>query len=195
MVPTAAGLICRRTRPVLSISLISTGGFAKPYIRASRRLPLHLVLAHHYLPHTTVDSDFSPSMAASIEKRAPSLSESDKDKEASIEKQEHPKAGVSVTVYNGDVDTSGVDEKKLLRKMDLALIPWLSFLYLLSFLDRTSIGKCVFLCFKKSAIGMFTDLISSQREGNILYQVQFCSEVEVRRILAVPPRTGPAYDR
>jgi len=100
-------------------------------------------------------------MAASIEKRAPSLSGSDKDKEASIEKREHAKAGVSVSVYNGDVDTSGVDEKKLLRKMDLALIPWLSFLYLLSFLDRTSIGKCVFLCLKKSAIGMFTDLISS----------------------------------
>ena len=91
-----------------------------------------------------MDSDFSPFMAASIEKRAPSLSGSDKDKEASIEKQEHAKAGVSVAVYNEDVDTSGVDEKKLLRKMDLALIPWLSFLYLLSFLDRTSIGKCVF---------------------------------------------------
>jgi len=87
-------------------------------------------------------------MSATIEKQAPSLSESDKDKEASIEKQEHPKAGV--TVYNEDVDTSGVDEKKLLRKMDLALIPWLSFLYLLSFLDRTSIGKCVFLCLRIS---------------------------------------------
>jgi len=42
---------------------------------------------------------------------------------------------------------------------------------------------------------MFTDLILSQREGNILYQVQFYFEVEVRWILAVPPRTGPAYDR
>ena len=42
-----------------------------------------------------------------------------------------------------DIDTSGVDEKKLLRKIDLQLIPWLSLLYLLSFLDRTSIGKCV----------------------------------------------------
>jgi len=91
-----------------------------------------------------MDSDFSPSMAARIEKRASSLSGSDKDKGTSIEKQEHAKAGVSITVYNEDVDTSGVDEKKLLRKMDLALIPWLSFLYLLSFLDRTSIGKCVF---------------------------------------------------
>lgn len=32
-------------------------------------------------------------------------------------------------------------EKKLLRKIDIALIPWLSLLYLLSFLDRTSIGN------------------------------------------------------
>ena len=44
-------------------------------------------------------------------------------------------------LYNADVDISGVDEKKLMRKIDIALIPWLSFLYLLSFLDRTSIGK------------------------------------------------------
>ncbi|TRM57905.1 major facilitator superfamily domain-containing protein [Schizophyllum amplum] len=40
-----------------------------------------------------------------------------------------------------DIDTSGVDEKKLLRKIDMQLIPWLSLLYLLSFLDRTSIGN------------------------------------------------------
>jgi hypothetical protein len=39
------------------------------------------------------------------------------------------------------IDTSGVDERKLVRKIDLALIPWLSLLYLLSFLDRTSIGN------------------------------------------------------
>ena len=44
-------------------------------------------------------------------------------------------------IFNPDVDTSGVDERKLIRKIDMALIPWLSFLYLLSFLDRTSIGK------------------------------------------------------
>jgi hypothetical protein len=44
-------------------------------------------------------------------------------------------------IFNPEVDTSGVDERKLIRKIDMALIPWLSFLYLLSFLDRTSIGK------------------------------------------------------
>jgi hypothetical protein len=47
----------------------------------------------------------------------------------------------SVPLYNAHIDVSGVDEKKLLRKMDLWLIPWLSILYLLSFLDRTSIGN------------------------------------------------------
>lgn len=44
-------------------------------------------------------------------------------------------------VYNEQVDTSAIDEKALVRKLDLRLIPWLSFLYLLSFLDRTSIGN------------------------------------------------------
>jgi hypothetical protein len=34
-----------------------------------------------------------------------------------------------------------LDEKKILRKMDLHLIPMLSLLYLLSFLDRGNIGN------------------------------------------------------
>jgi hypothetical protein len=32
-------------------------------------------------------------------------------------------------------------EKKLVRKLDFRLIPWPTFLYLLSFLDRTNIGN------------------------------------------------------
>lgn len=72
-------------------------------------------------------------MSTTPEKRASSPAS---DPEASSENEK-----AKITVYNEDVDTSGVDEKKLLWKMDLALIPWLSFLYLLSFLDRTSIGK------------------------------------------------------
>lgn len=46
-----------------------------------------------------------------------------------------------IAVYNAHVDVSGVDEAKLVRKMDWRLLPWLSLLYLLSFLDRTSIGN------------------------------------------------------
>ena len=46
-----------------------------------------------------------------------------------------------VPLYNEHVDISGVDERKLVRKLDFRLISWLSLLYLLSFLDRTSIGN------------------------------------------------------
>ena len=46
-----------------------------------------------------------------------------------------------VVVYNACLDISAVDEAKLVRKLDWRLIPWLSLLYLLSFLDRTSIGN------------------------------------------------------
>jgi MFS family permease len=43
-----------------------------------------------------------------------------------------------------NVESAGWDEtttKKLIRKIDLALIPFLALLYLLSFLDRTNIGN------------------------------------------------------
>ncbi|KAK2731985.1 hypothetical protein FQN57_003046 [Myotisia sp. PD_48] len=40
-----------------------------------------------------------------------------------------------------DPDFGDIDEKKILRKMDLRLIPMLALLYLLSFLDRGNIGN------------------------------------------------------
>jgi len=40
------------------------------------------------------------------------------------------------TWTGNDVDFSGVDEARVLRKMDIRLIPVLAVLYLLSFLDR-----------------------------------------------------------
>lgn len=44
-------------------------------------------------------------------------------------------------IYRPEVDVSGVNEKGLLRKIDLHVIPWLAFLYLLNFPDRGSIGN------------------------------------------------------
>ena len=44
-------------------------------------------------------------------------------------------------IYRPDVDTSGIDERKLLRKIDWHVVPWLSVLYLLNFLDRGNIGN------------------------------------------------------
>src|ERR1700709_1133053 len=41
----------------------------------------------------------------------------------------------------GDIDFSGVDEAKTLRKMNIRLIPVLAVLYLLAFLDRGNIGN------------------------------------------------------
>jgi MFS family permease len=51
---------------------------------------------------------------------------------------------------NVGLDVSQVDERKLVRKIDLRLIPWLSLLYLLSFLDRTSIGNAKLYGLEKS---------------------------------------------
>ena len=40
-----------------------------------------------------------------------------------------------------DGDHHHVDERKLLRKLDLRLLPVTGMLYLLSFLDRTNVGN------------------------------------------------------
>ena len=47
----------------------------------------------------------------------------------------------ATSIYNAHMDVSGVDDAKLVRKIDWWLIPWLSTLYLLTFLDRMSIGN------------------------------------------------------
>ncbi|KAH7021930.1 major facilitator superfamily transporter [Ilyonectria destructans] len=64
------------------------------------------------------------------------------------QKKEHggiPTSSHGIEVeYSSDPDRSGFDQvstKKLLRKIDWTLIPFLALLYLLSFLDRTNIGN------------------------------------------------------
>ncbi|TKY85821.1 hypothetical protein EX895_005362 [Sporisorium graminicola] len=49
--------------------------------------------------------------------------------------------GYAADSVDGEGFPAHVDEKKLMRKVDLRLIPWLSVLYLLSFLDRSAIGN------------------------------------------------------
>ncbi|THH06942.1 hypothetical protein EW145_g3739 [Phellinidium pouzarii] len=58
------------------------------------------------------------------------------------------RSGSSATVDLSDPDrdfdalaTSSVIESKLMRKIDLYIIPWLALLYLLNFLDRSNIGN------------------------------------------------------
>jgi len=44
-------------------------------------------------------------------------------------------------VYHPEIDMSDIDEKKLMRKVDWHVIPWLALLYLLSYLDRGNVGN------------------------------------------------------
>src|SRR6267154_1691165 len=44
-------------------------------------------------------------------------------------------------LYCPEVDISAIDPHKLKRKIDIQLLPWLTLLYLMNFLDRGSIGN------------------------------------------------------
>jgi len=61
-------------------------------------------------------------------------------------------------------------DKALLWKLDIALIPWLSFLYLISFLDRTNIGnaKVVSSLARRVRQPTFADIISKDGLTNDL---------------------------
>ena len=86
-----------------------------------------------------VTQQSSSAAASTQEQEASSL-----DKEASLDKGSSLRVvddPHKVPLYNPHVDVSAVDERKLMRKIDLRLVPWLALLYLLSFLDRTGIGK------------------------------------------------------
>jgi len=48
---------------------------------------------------------------------------------------------VQETVYRPEVDTSGVNGRKLMWKIDWHTVPWLAFLYFLNSLDRGNIGN------------------------------------------------------
>ncbi|KIP07137.1 hypothetical protein PHLGIDRAFT_431325 [Phlebiopsis gigantea 11061_1 CR5-6] len=92
----------------------------------------------------------------------------DKGRINEVERAEAADATARAQLYNPDVDVSGVDEKKLMRKLDLWLVPWLSFLYLLSFLDRTSIGNA-------KLYGLETSLGISDTQYNIALTIFFFS--------------------
>ncbi|KAK5173423.1 uncharacterized protein LTR77_002104 [Saxophila tyrrhenica] len=59
-------------------------------------------------------------------------------------------------------------DKKLVRRLDLMLIPWLSFLYLVSFLDRTNIGNA-------KIDGLIKDLNMTSGEYNACLSLFFVS--------------------
>ena len=56
-------------------------------------------------------------------------------------KLKHDQDSSNIDVGNGALTTTDPTDKKLLRKLDLHLIPTMTLLYLLSFLDRVNIGQ------------------------------------------------------
>ena len=60
---------------------------------------------------------------------------------SSVKKEKYDVEELSAGLASPQDDLANIDEKKLVRKIDFVLIPWLSFLYLVAFLDRTSIGN------------------------------------------------------
>ncbi|KAI9454442.1 MFS general substrate transporter [Russula earlei] len=59
--------------------------------------------------------------------------------EGKVELEDSPPS--PLCLYRPDVDISAVDPRKLKRKIDFRLVPWLTLLYLMNFLDRGSIGN------------------------------------------------------
>ena len=66
-------------------------------------------------------------------------------------------------------------ERKLLWKLDFRLIPWLSLLYLLSFLDRTNIGNAKIQGVKASNILLLTESVDYGLEHDE-YPIQSVSD-------------------
>ncbi|KIJ68580.1 hypothetical protein HYDPIDRAFT_82841 [Hydnomerulius pinastri MD-312] len=69
-------------------------------------------------------------------------------------------------LYRPEVDTSEVDERKLLWKIDIRVVPWLSLLYLLNSLDRGAIGNA-------KLYGLEADLHISDKQYLIALTVFF----------------------
>lgn len=64
------------------------------------------------------------------------------DREAQAHDDDHVHSSHNNSgVHRPEIDTSGVDERKLMRKIDWHVVPWLGVLYLLNFLDRGNIGN------------------------------------------------------
>jgi sugar phosphate permease len=99
--------------------------------------------------------------------RTGSASPSDENNEKGVAQIRHhegihdPDAGLS------DAERAAID-KKLLRKLDMKLIPWLTLLYLVSFLDRTNIGNA-------KIDGLLDDLKMSGPQYNASLSIFFVS--------------------
>jgi hypothetical protein len=76
---------------------------------------------------------------ATHEDTSESLSGSKVEELVTVQIQDVP--SLTPSLYRPEVDTSAIDPHRLKRKIDFRLLPWLTLLYLMNFLDRGSIGN------------------------------------------------------
>jgi len=75
------------------------------------------------------------------EKSEPASGGDLKLKEPAVQLQDSEVPPHTPDLYCPEVDISTIDPHKLKRKIDVQLLPWLTLLYLMNFLDRGSIGN------------------------------------------------------
>lgn len=68
------------------------------------------------------------------------MAETAHENEKKVDQNLNNDAAPSPSDSDVELDTSGINEKALLRKLDIKLLPGLVILYLLSFLDRSNGG-------------------------------------------------------
>lgn len=83
------------------------------------------------------------------------------------------------SLYRPDVDTSAIDPRKLKRKIDFRLVPWLALLYLMNFLDRGSIGNAR-VCPSLPAI-----LSSTMTQAHLSYSCTACRRTCTSQISSI----------
>ena len=92
-------------------------------------------------PHSSNVGLYTP-LAWSPAPKTVTMSIEMKTADSSLEKREtYDVEELSNAPSSPQDESASIDEKKLIRKIDFVLIPWLSFLYLVAFLDRSSIGN------------------------------------------------------
>ncbi|KAG2010179.1 high-affinity nicotinic acid transporter [Coprinopsis cinerea AmutBmut pab1-1] len=118
-----------------------------------------MVRMEHSSPLRSYINSRTASLCLSAQRsKPPSMS-----REGSIEK-----GSLSTAAGKEDFDTP--EDRKLLRKVDFRLLPILTFLYLLSFLDRSNIGNA-------KIIGLVEDLKISPPEYNTALALYFVAYV------------------
>jgi hypothetical protein len=103
-------------------------------VEAEDQRPVTLVTALDSFPHLLCT--FCNMAELSFEKQAPLTADDKFTHDAGL--GDTKVVSSSDSGEEGIIDASGINEKSLLRKLDLKLLPPLSLLYLLSFLDRSN---------------------------------------------------------